>query len=393
VVSTEHRRKALAQRCAALAFEQHAEHRRVGTLRFSLAALLLDPAHPSSRGLLSVAARSVVGSRMVDLASRVRGRRAPESPQQNLEQVRTRIAADPTDPCAHHDLGRHLQRFRQAIPAYACLRTALAMAHLRHEPAPEIQATLAALEVDLGLSPERGEWQPARLAAAGDPYGRLQRLAMELGGSTAPRGLRVLDVGGGNGFLSLLLPGADYVLVEPQVNGLHGDELPFPAETFDAAILCHVLEHVPAADRWRLLDEALRLAERCVLVLGPFSPPAGRAPAEEGILEATGTSWAREHLSHSLPTLEDLRHYLDQQPVQYEVLPHADARVMYWQYLALHFAVLAGEERAAELATAFYQRRFDSRPIDPADPHDFLVRIRLAIKPTPPQACADSSAR
>jgi hypothetical protein len=189
--------------------------------------------------------------------------------------------------------------------------------------------------------------------------------------------LRVLDIGGGDGFLSVLLPDADYVLAEPQVNRLSGLKLPFDPGTFDVTVVCHVLEHIAAAERGRLVDQALGSATRGVLILGPFASGTDRPASEEGILEATGSPWAEEHLAHGLPSLEDLRACLDKRALRYEVAPHADARVMYWQFLALHFAALAGEDEAAAAATRFYQRRFDYRPADPTEPHDFLVRVRL----------------
>lgn len=89
---------------------------------------------------------------------------------------------------------------------------------------------------------------------------------------TASADLRVLDVGGGPGYLAEALrrEGASCVSLDPSADELRlhgrspteavqadGLRLPFPGETFDLCHASNVLEHVDAP--WALLDEMIRV--------------------------------------------------------------------------------------------------------------------------------------
>jgi len=91
-----------------------------------------------------------------------------------------------------------------------------------------------------------------------------------------PQGARVLDVGSGDGLVAasllerrddLSLQGID-VLVRPAahipVQAFDGETIPFPDESFDAALLVDVVHH--AERPLGLLAEAKRVAGRCVVI-------------------------------------------------------------------------------------------------------------------------------
>lgn len=362
----------LAQRCAEIAFEQYAAGNRSVCVRSAMAALTLQPGHPSRRGLLSITARSLVGSRAVDRMRQLRPATQTTGPAG--ADIIGRIQADPTNPQWHADRARQLVEGQRLVEGYACLRTALALARRTSAPEAALQWPLSQARAQLGMAGEDSP-PPERLLAAGDPYGRMQFLARRIAAEADLPDLWVLDVGGGNGFMSVLLPRANYVLVEPVVNGISGLAVPFADKTFDVVLLAHSLEHVDASQREALLLEAMRAARRVTLILGPWVPAAGRPHSEEAIVRATGAPWAKEHLAYGLPVLSDTLAFLDRQGVRYDVTPHADARVMYWQYLATHFGAEAGEDEAVLDATAFFQRHLDYRPAEPNEPHDFLVTV------------------
>ena len=129
------------------------------------------------------------------------------------------------------------------------------------------------------------------LARADDPsrrgYGQVHRRAISL-----LAGYRsVLDLGCSLGFLSLLLArrGTATIAADPNPGVLRllasvgsrldapvrtivleQGPLPLPARSVDAVALLHVLEHVTAAEGTTLLEEALRVARRRVVVAVPY---------------------------------------------------------------------------------------------------------------------------
>lgn len=365
---------AVSARCAEAAFALYQQGQRREVLRFAMAALVLNPRHPSRRGLVSIAARALAGPRVVGWLRRAGTWRAA-APTGLEDHLRRRIAADPFDAHVHRELANSLIAQGHIVRGYACLRTAQTLARLRGADDPMISQELRAAEERLGWSLPA---QRASVTARNDPYGRIRLIADQIERHMAKRRFSLLDVGGGDGFLSALLPQADYVLAEPSVNGLMGEQLPFAPRAFDVVVALHALEHVAPAQRQAFVHALIGAAKQMAVVLGPFAPPGGEPNPETGILAATGAEWACEHLTHGLPTVAALRACLDSARVRYEVSPNADERVMYWQSLACHFATMAGEEPAFVEATHFFQQHFDYAPANPAAPHDFLFIIWTA---------------
>ena len=87
--------------------------------------------------------------------------------------------------------------------------------------------------------------------------------------------------------------------------------LPFGDREFDVVLALDVLDHVPADDRARVIDELVRVARRRVVV----ACPTGRAAlaSDERLaarLRARGMeppSWIVEHEEHGFPEREELR--------------------------------------------------------------------------------------
>jgi SAM-dependent methyltransferase len=94
-------------------------------------------------------------------------------------------------------------------------------------------------------------------------------------------GGRLLEIGVGSGIVSAVLRarGLDVVTVDFD-SGLHPDivgdvrDLPFDADTFDVAIACEVLEHIPWADLPSALNELRRVARKAIVVSVPSVGPA-----------------------------------------------------------------------------------------------------------------------
>lgn len=149
-----------------------------------------------------------------------------------------------------------------------------------------------------------------------DRFGRYGRVAEILGG--LPGDGPVVDVGDRSGYLRRFLPTRSSIAfdldVEPApfddvVFGIaDGTRLPVADDTFDAAVCCDVLEHLPADTRPELLGELGRVARRCLVVAAPFDT-VGVAGVESlaarfaAIVHGAEQPQLTEHAERGLPDL------------------------------------------------------------------------------------------
>jgi hypothetical protein len=61
-----------------------------------------------------------------------------------------------------------------------------------------------------------------------------------------------------------------YLSLKRTMYGISGTELPFTEKSFDVAVACHVLEHIPQNERVQFLDQLCTKARKYVLLLNPF---------------------------------------------------------------------------------------------------------------------------
>lgn len=134
------------------------------------------------------------------------------------------------------------------------------------------------------------------------------------------RSWRVLDVGSGVSGLSAFLPGwrvvgLDLALEEgarPRGPFLRASAtaLPFARGTWDAVTCIDVLEHVPPAERPRILGELVRVCRHLLVVAFPCGP--GARSADESLAAAyaaagrAAPAWAEEHLRQAVPEAQDV---------------------------------------------------------------------------------------
>lgn len=213
-----------------------------------------------------------------------------------LRRLVTSIARTPLDPDLHEELASWLAWTNRSYAAHATLRSAQFLRHqdrrlaqpvLQHRASPE---TLRRMDHN--------------------QYYRFVSLANKVIELSGAEPVSLLDVGGGEGQLAQFLPDKSYFLVEPNVNGLSADSLPFDEGTFDYVVCCHVLEHIVPQARHQFLDRLMLSARRGVILLNPFFNE--RVPEKERLqlfIDTTKASWAREHLDCSLPKLDHVIEY------------------------------------------------------------------------------------
>lgn len=138
---------------------------------------------------------------------------------------------------------------------------------------------------------------------------------------------KIIEIGSGSygitPYLKREIVGVDISFDEPQHELLKqvkssGNKLPFKDSEFDVAILSDVLEHVPADKRINILNEAIRVASKNVIIGGPFGKDAfnqDKVLAEES-RKGTGSmhKYLKEHLDYGLPEVEDILNIAKQSP-------------------------------------------------------------------------------
>lgn len=135
----------------------------------------------------------------------------------------------------------------------------------------------------------------------------------------------ILDIGGGHGILSQFLPENRYFLVEPTVNGISGLKLPFPENSFDVVVACHVLEHVSVDARPMFIDEMLRVSKNFVLIFNPFKNKSlDEIERLQLIFDLTKVAWAKEHLQCGLPNIDEVTDYLSSRHLSFTVKGYGD---------------------------------------------------------------------
>ena len=170
-------------------------------------------------------------------------------------------------------------------------------------------------------------------------------------------GLAVLDVGGREWLFSAFLPSHRVTVADLETTGIDARALPYADGSFDVVTSHHLLEHVAAPDRMRVLAELVRVARKRVLVTGPFEENPFASEIDELLVRIEpGNRYLQEHNRLGLPSLREIESWLSAQGLAYRVQPLT--RCNTW-LLALALAPFQ-QTRPRDFAelTRFYNRRF-----------------------------------
>lgn len=145
--------------------------------------------------------------------------------------------------------------------------------------------------------------------------------------------LRILDVGGRTALLREFLPDDRVELVDvvpSDAEGLvlgSGAELPFQDDSFDVVCGFDTLEHVPPPLRRAFVSECARVANRYVMLAGPYDAPRV-AEAEQILLDflKVRLEWEHrylaEHRENGLPDMDETRSVLEEAGARVEAFGH-----------------------------------------------------------------------
>ncbi|MCP4571113.1 MAG: class I SAM-dependent methyltransferase [bacterium] len=277
-------------------------------------------------------------------------------------QALAAVSAAPLEPASHEKLGDVLVACGQAVAAHACYRTALALGGDGN---------------DLRAKADAGR----EISLAGLDHNRTFRfrcLRDELLACAGRSDFSLLDIGGGDGSLSLMLPDTAYQLVEPGTNGLSAEDLPHSPDSVDVVCACHVFEHIPPDAREDFLEGLVGLARGHVLLLNPFAAAGGHHQERLRIaVDILDAGWAKEHLACGLPQLDEVTDWARRRGLACRTWPNGAVGTAFLVTWVNHYARLAGRAVEAERIN----RYLDSLPPDlltaPALPAAWFVHLDL----------------
>jgi SAM-dependent methyltransferase len=213
-------------------------------------------------------------------------------------------------------------------------------------------------------------------------YQRIQGLASRISERFPNQRVRVLDVGGGEGFLSLFLRRCDYALAEPSVNGLLVTH--FPERSFDVVAACHVFEHIPTDQKDVFLKQMCSVARRQVLLLGPMETGAHHpADATPLIYKITKAPWAREHIECGVPSLDVITRWAAEHDIPCRVSPRGNRMSAYWAVFADYFAACAEKTEELREVERFANRCLRTDIVNAADPNEYMIEFDLERRGSP----------
>jgi DNA repair exonuclease SbcCD ATPase subunit len=166
-----------------------------------------------------------------------------------------------------------------------------------------------------------------------DQYQRYKIVEELVGMIRDGRRLRVLDVGGHPGFISIFLPEDETFILDTLPaegpNYVQGDgaRLPFQNDSFDLVVSIDTLEHIPPDQRLRFLEEQLRTSKNYILLAAPFEDEnisLAEQIVNEFFIKRIGhpNDSLEEHFANGLPALRETLSFFDQRGVQHLEIPN-----------------------------------------------------------------------
>jgi len=213
-------------------------------------------------------------------------------------------------------------------------------------------------------------------------YFRFETLKREvLGKVDDMENFSVLDIGGGEGVFAQFVPTENYCLVEPEVNGISGVCLPFEDKSFDIVVACHVLEHIPQAQRDEFLTQLCQKAKKAVVLLNPFYVEGlDEKKRLQFHVDVTGAWWAKEHLEFSLPTLDDVKAFADQKGINFVSKPNGSLALSFASVYVDHFGNKVKSREALDKVNMFMNESFTDIAVSDMYPNAYVVSLTMPCK-------------
>jgi len=135
--------------------------------------------------------------------------------------------------------------------------------------------------------------------------------------------------------LDIAFNGAVAKNLKPVVHS--SSKLPFPDRSFDYVISVDMLEHVPPAQRFDVISEMLRVADKRIFIAVPCGKPAEIHDKNMDDLyfrwKGERYDYLREHVENGLPDKEELQSFINEtasqqgRSISLSVMPNVNLRV------------------------------------------------------------------
>lgn len=241
-------------------------------------------------------------TRIKNRISRLKNQKDYSDKQNTIQERRLSLLDNPNDGKLHFEYA--LAEFEQGN--YFLALAELKTAEILGFDSPDFNATV---EKCIKMIPELNTLNHNQYFRFKSLESALRKSAREKHGEDFSK-ISVLDVGGGEGTFSAFIPEFKYCLAEPVKNGISGESLPFENSSFDYAVSCHVLEHIPEKERELFLQTLVDKCRTGVFLLNPiFVPETQPKKRLEVYIELTDEDWAKEHLDCDLPRVDYLEKF------------------------------------------------------------------------------------
>lgn len=208
---------------------------------------------------------------------------------------------------------------------------------------------------------------------------RMKTLSDHLSKLFTSSDVSVLDIGGGEGLLSLFLPTSEYMLIEPTINGISALNPQIIGKKFDCVVACHVLEHIPIEHREEFLDSLCSLARRYVIMLNPFyDENVDQAEWQQMIFEITGAAWAKEHMDCVMPKIEDIAAFALKRNYEYRVIPNGSKMMTISMVFLDHYIKQVASSDEIGKINAMFNAVMTDKLINEKWPNAHLIEIKIS---------------